>query len=127
MADRANRLCMPETRDQPAIHQLENTTFGLDGRIGCLIEHASHLTVALRRLMAVVHFSRLLLARADADPRGEVLGRRERCRGRSDFSDDLLRRIYAQPGYLRQPLDGILVPREEPRHFVVELIEIVVD
>ena len=36
-----------ESGHQPAIQILENAALGFDGRIGCLIENAPHLTVAL--------------------------------------------------------------------------------
>src|SRR5579875_2348810 len=52
-----------------------------------------------------------MVAGADADPRGKFFGRRKRrCTG-AGWGHDLLRRIHAQTGHLRQALDRILVGR----------------
>ena len=74
MGDRPDRLSVPEPRDEPAIHELENAALRLDSGIGRLIEHSSHLAIPIRGAMAVVHARALLIARTGTDPRGEMLG-----------------------------------------------------
>src|ERR1700737_591742 len=91
MGNRADGLPVAQARNQTPIHQLEDTAFGFDGGIGRLIEHASHLTVALRRSVAVVHLSALVIAWACPHPGRELLRRRKGRRGGPDFSNDLLR------------------------------------
>jgi len=55
-----------------------------------LIQNPPHMTVALRRAAAAVHFRTLFIPRACAYPRGEMLlGRKSRCGG-AHFRNDLL-------------------------------------
>src|SRR5215471_4940198 len=57
--------------------------------VGRLIKKAAHVAVALRGAVAVVHSRALLIARARAYPRAELLPRRKcRCGG-TDFGNNL--------------------------------------
>jgi hypothetical protein len=47
MGDRADRLCVPETRDESAIDDREDRAFGLHGCVGRLVQHPAHLTVTM--------------------------------------------------------------------------------
>jgi len=58
-----------------AIHDLEDASFGLHRGVGTLIEQSAHLAVTLRRAVAVVHSRALVVARACAYPRRQLLGR----------------------------------------------------
>ena len=62
MGNRADSLIVSQARHQTAIHNLEDTSFGLCGGVGRLIENAPHVTVALRRPVAVVHAGALVVA-----------------------------------------------------------------
>ena len=127
MGNHPDGLLMSQARDIAVIDNLEDTSFGLYGGIGGLIENAPHMAVALRRPVAVVHSRTLLVAGACAHPRGEVfLGRKCRCRG-AYFGDDLLRRIDSQTGHLRQPLHRVLMVVEQSRHLLVELTNLLFD
>jgi hypothetical protein len=55
----------------------EDTSFDFYGGVGCLVENAPHVAVALRGPMVVVHAGALAIAGAGAHPRGEVLVRRK--------------------------------------------------
>jgi len=104
MADCADRLCMPESRNESAINDREDCAFGPHGGVGRLVQHTSHLTVTMRGAVAVIDAGALFVAGTRADPRGEMFGRWKR-RGRgTDFGDDLLRGIHAQPGAFGQSL-----------------------
>jgi dienelactone hydrolase len=127
IGDGANGLRVAETWNQPTIHELKNAAFGFDGGIGRLIEHSAHLAVAVRRAVTVIHARALLLARTRADPRGEMLGRWKGRGHGSDFRDDLVRGSHAQAGHLGQALYGRLMRVEEPRHFTVQLCDVVFD
>ena len=48
MRNRADGLRVSQADDQPAIHELKDTAFGLDGGIRGLIEQAAHLPIAVR-------------------------------------------------------------------------------
>ena len=61
MGDRADRLRVSETDDQPSIHELKDTAFGLHRGIRRLIEQAAHLPVAVRRSMAVIDAGALIV------------------------------------------------------------------
>ena len=73
VGDGANRLGMPEARDDPTIHDGKDRPFGLHGGVGGLIEDAPHLAVAFGAAVAVVHTRTLLIAGASAHPGGEML------------------------------------------------------
>ena len=91
-------LIVSQTRHIAAIENFEDASFVFGRRIGSLIQNPPHMTVALRRPAAVVHFRALFIARACAYPRGEMLlGRKGRCGG-THFGNDLLRRSLT-PGH----------------------------
>ena len=46
--DRSDRLGVPESDYEPAIHQLKDTPFRLDRCVRGLIEQATHLPIAIR-------------------------------------------------------------------------------
>ena len=50
-----------------------------------------HVTVALRRSVAIVHACALVVARTSTDPRGEAFLRGKGHGGKTDFGNDLLR------------------------------------
>lgn len=101
----------------------EDASFDLDRSVGTLIENASHLTVALGRAMALGHSRAFFVPRTCADPRGKVLfGRKGGCR-RTDFGNNLLRRIHSQARHLSRALRSILMLREQSRHLLVELTD----
>ena len=107
--DRANRLGVSEPDDEAPIHELKDTAFSLHRGVGGLIEEPAHLPIAVRGPVAVIDARALVVTRAGTDPGGQPL-RRGECPGRgSDFGDDLLRRIHAQPGHGREPFDGSLM------------------
>jgi hypothetical protein len=99
MRDGSDGLGVPQAREQTTIHELEDTAFRLHGRIRGLIEHPSHLAVAVGRAVAVVHACGLFIAGTGPHPRGQMLGGGKRGPRDAHFRDDLLRRIHAQPGY----------------------------
>jgi hypothetical protein len=122
-----NGLIMSQTRHTAVIENLEDASFEFGCSIGSLIQNPPHVTVALRRPAAAVHFRALFIAGACAYPRGEMLlGRKSRCGG-TYFGDDLLCRVHPQAGHLRQSLDLILVRTEQIGHFLVELLNPLVD
>jgi hypothetical protein len=55
-------LIVSQTRHVAAIENLEDASFEFDRRIGGLIQNPPHMTVALRRPAAVVHFCALFRA-----------------------------------------------------------------
>jgi len=93
--DGADGLRVAKTRDESSIDDREDRAFGFSRRVCCLIEESSHLTIALRTAMAVVHARAFFIAGTGAHPGGQVFGRWKRRRCRSDFGDDLLRGIRA--------------------------------
>ena len=127
MRDRADGLSVSQSRDKTAIDDGEDRAFGLDGGVGRLIEHASHLAVALWAAVTVVHACALLIARARAHPGGEVFGRRKRRGGGAEFRNDLLCGISAQAGDLGKPLHRIMMCSKEVRHLLIELVQVVLD
>ena len=127
MGDRPDGLCVSQSRDEAAVHDREDRAFGLHGGVGRLIQDASHLAVALRAAVTVVHAGAFLVARAGAHPGGEVFGRRERRGGGADFRNDLLRGISAQARYLGEPMHRIMMFSKEVRHLLIELAEVVLD
>src|SRR5487761_716341 len=64
MGNCSDRLLMSKTWYRTAIDNLEDTSFGLYCGVGRLIENAPHVTVALRRPVAVVHSRALVVAGA---------------------------------------------------------------
>src|SRR5947209_11964732 len=68
MGDHPDGLIVPHARDIAAIDNLEDSSFGLYCGIAGLIENAPHMTVALRRPVAVVHSCALVIAGACAHP-----------------------------------------------------------
>jgi hypothetical protein len=99
MGNYSDRLLMPQTRYRTAIDDLEDTSLGLYGGVGRLIENTPHVAIALRRSVAVVDSRALFVARACTNPRRQVLlGGKGRRRG-AHFGNDLLRRIHAQTGH----------------------------
>ena len=95
MGNCSDGLFMPKTRYRAAIHNLEDSSFGLDGGISRLIENAPHVAVPLRRPVAGVHSRALVVAGACANPGGELLLRGEGRCGGTHFGNDLLRGIDA--------------------------------
>src|SRR2546421_676766 len=91
MVNGADSLIVSQTQYRAAIDNLEDTSFGLYGGVGRLVENAPHVAVALRRPVVIVNARTLVVARAGAHPRGELLGRRKGCRRGTDFGNDLLR------------------------------------
>jgi len=87
MGNGADGLIVTHTWYRAAINNLENTSFGLYGGIGRLVENAPHVSVALGRLVVVVHTCTLVIARAGTHPRGELLGRRKGCGCGTDFGN----------------------------------------
>jgi hypothetical protein len=73
--------CVPDAAHSG--HRESGRCFLVFGRrIGSLIQNPPHMTVALRRPAAVVHFRALFVPGACAYPRGEMLlGRKRRCGG----------------------------------------------
>ena len=49
MGNRPDSLFVSQTRYRTTINNLENSSFSLDCGIGCLVENAPHVAVALRR------------------------------------------------------------------------------
>ena len=66
--DRPDRLGVSQSDYEPVIHQLKDTPFFLDGSVRGLIEQTTHLPIAIRRSMAVIHTGALIVTRTDADP-----------------------------------------------------------
>src|SRR5262252_2558447 len=96
MGNDADGLIMSEARDATAIDNLEDASFDFYCGVGCLIEQAPHVTVALRRAVAVVHTGTLFFAGAGTNPgREALLGGKRRC-GRADLSNDLLRGVHCK-------------------------------
>ena len=73
MGNRSDSLIMSQARDRAAIHDFEDASLGPGSGVGCLIEKASHVAVALRRPVAVVYAGTLVVARARTNPRGAAL------------------------------------------------------
>jgi hypothetical protein len=93
----SNCLRMTESRDKSTIDKLKNTAFSFHSRVRYLIQKALHLPVAFGRAVAVIDTCTFFLSGADTHPRSQVLRRRKCGGGRSDFRDDLLRRIHTEP------------------------------
>ena len=127
MRNRPNRLGVSEADDEPAIHELKDTAFGLHRGVRGLIEEATHLPIAVRRSMAVVDARALVVPGTGAHPGGQALGRREGGGRRADFGDDLLRGIDPEARYGREPLHGILMHAEQPRQFLIQLSDVRLD
>ena len=68
MSNHPNRLIMSQARDIAPVEDLEDTSFIFHGRVGGLIENASHLTVAFWGPVAMTDSRALVVARAGADP-----------------------------------------------------------
>src|SRR5262249_48089742 len=101
MRDDSDGLIMSESRDTTAIDNLEDASFYFYSGVGSLIEEAAHVTIALRRPVAVVHAGALFVAGAGTHPRREAfLGGKRRC-GRADFGNDLLRGVHCETRNLR--------------------------
>jgi len=81
MGNGSDCLIVSEARRHPAINDLEYASFGAGSSIGDLIQKASHVAIALRRVVAIVDACCLVAARADTDPRGKALCRGESCCG----------------------------------------------
>src|SRR5262249_25980101 len=105
----SNGLIVSQTRHIAAIENLEGASFEFGRCIGSLIQNPPHVTVALRRPAAAVHFGALFVSRACAYPRGQMLLGRKGGGGGTHFGNDLLRRVYPQPGHLRPSPDLILL------------------
>src|SRR5215470_14808132 len=86
MGNGSDALIVSKARDQAAIHNLEDASFGPGCGIRSLIEYASHLTVALWRAVAVVRACTLIVARTCTDPRGETFLGGKRCCGGAHFA-----------------------------------------
>ena len=70
MGNGSDGLLVSETWYRAAIDNLEDASFSLDCGVGRLVENAPHVTVALRRSVAVVDAGALFVARAGTHPRG---------------------------------------------------------
>src|SRR6516165_6544011 len=91
MRNRADSFVVSQAHHETTVHDLENASLAFDSSVGCLIENAAHLAVALRRVPATIHARALFLSWACPYPRGELFGRGEgRCFG-AYFGDNLLR------------------------------------
>jgi hypothetical protein len=66
----SNGLIVSHTWHGAAIENLEDASLVFGCRMGSLIQNPSHLTVALRRPAAAVHFRALFIPRTCAYPRG---------------------------------------------------------
>src|SRR4029077_6304268 len=73
MGNRPDDLVMSQARDRAPIHNLEDASFGPGRGVGRLVENAPHVAVALRRSVAVVYASALIVAGAGTNPGGELL------------------------------------------------------
>jgi hypothetical protein len=62
MGNRPDGLIMSQARDAAAIHNLEDASFGPGCGVGRLVENATHVAVAFRRSVAVVHARALIVA-----------------------------------------------------------------
>src|SRR5215831_7609438 len=127
MGNGPDGLRVPEARYCAAIDNLEDASFGLDCGVGRLVEKAPHVAVAIGRSVALIDSPTLLVTRAGANPRGEMLSRRKGRCGGTDFSNDLLRRVHTQTGYLRQPADGVFVLAEQAGHLLVQLADLLLE
>src|SRR6516164_429014 len=77
--------------------------------------------------MVVVYAGALLVSWASTDPGRETFLRGKGSGGRADFRNDLLRGVHPQTGYLRQPLDCILMLAEQTGHLLVQFADLLVD
>ena len=127
VGDGTNGLSVSESRDEPSVDDGEDRALGLDRGVRGLVEDAAHLSVALWTAVTVVHSRALLIARAGAHPGRELFLRRKRGGTGTDFSDDLLRGIDAEAGHFGQALHRVVVVREQLRHLLIELGEVVFD
>ena len=55
MGNRPDGLIVSQARDAAAIHNLKDACFGSGCGVGRLVENATHVAVAFRRSVAVVH------------------------------------------------------------------------
>src|SRR5262252_1460482 len=69
----SNGLIMSQTRHTAVIENLEDASFEFGRCIGSLIQNPPHVTVALRRTAAAVHFRALFIPGTCPYPRGEML------------------------------------------------------
>ena len=73
MGNGPDGLIVSQAHYRAAIDNLEDTSFGLYGGVGRLVENAPHVAVALGRPVVVVHARTLVVPWAGADPRAELL------------------------------------------------------
>jgi hypothetical protein len=66
MGNRPDGLIVSEARDGAAVDNPEATSFDSYGGVGCLVENAPPVAVALRGPMVVVHAGGLVVAGAGA-------------------------------------------------------------
>ena len=79
MRDGPDRLRMPKSRNEPPVHELEDTPLGLDRRVGRrYMEEAAHLPVATRAAVTRVHARTLFRPGTRPRPGRELLGRGKR-------------------------------------------------
>src|SRR5262245_46900216 len=100
VGDDADRLLGSKAQDVPTIQCLKDAARGFHGGIGRLVEKTPHLTISLRRSMAVADACALVIAGTGTDPRSEVAGGGKARGGHADLGHDLLRRIDAPSGAL---------------------------
>src|ERR1700686_682270 len=81
MGNRPDGLIVSQARNAAAIHNLEDASFGSGCGVGRLVENATHVAVAFRRSVAVVHARALVVARAGTHPGGETFRGRKCLRG----------------------------------------------
>ena len=124
MGNRADGLRVSQAHDQSTIHQLEDAALSLHRGIGGLIEKPAHLPIAMWRATAVIDARAFIVTRTRPHPRREPLGRGKGRGGRPDLGDDLLRRIDTETRHGRQSLYGVLMRAEQPRNFLVELLNV---
>ena len=90
MSDCPDSLLEAKARQQTTKHQLEDAALHFNGGIGSLIQKAAHESVAFRGSIAPGNPGTLLFARADPDPRGQVLLGRKCCCRSANFGDNLV-------------------------------------
>src|SRR5262245_28001110 len=109
---------MSEADDEASIHELEETAFGLHRGVRRLIEESAHLSIPIRRSVAMIDAGALVVSRTRTDPGGQSLRSGKARRRWPDFRDHLLRRIHAEPRDRRQSFDRSLMRAQQLREFL---------
>src|ERR1700740_2998769 len=71
MSNGSDCLGMAQSRDKPSVEELEDAPLGLHRGIRGLIQHATHLAIAVGRSPTVVDAGALIGARATTRPPGD--------------------------------------------------------